>query len=163
MSTTPEPSSSTPSIASRDLHPRELGRSECEALLRAGVVGRVALCTTHGPEVVPVNYSVVDSALVVRTSPYSVLGTHGRGSLLALEIDHLDHTYQHGWSVVARGRAEVVHHREELEHIGAVWPPRPWAGGSRELFLRVRWTELSGRQLGSGWHPMSSAPTRRRV
>ena len=35
--------------------PHDLSYSECEALLRAGVVGRVALSTPTGPQILPVN------------------------------------------------------------------------------------------------------------
>ena len=139
---------------------RELTYSECEALLRGGVAGRVAVSTPSGPHIVPLNYSVVDSALIVRTSPYSVLGTYGRGSTLAFEVDHFDHARSRGWSVVARGRAEVVQDADELNHIRSVWEPRPWAAGPRALFLRIRWTELTGRQLGEDWQPMRELPYR---
>jgi hypothetical protein len=142
---------------------RELSQSECEALLRAGVTGRVALSTPTGPQIVPLNYSVVDSAIVLRTSAYSLLGTYGRGTTVAFEVDHFDHSNQRGWSVVARGRADVVEDPAELDHIRAVWEPRPWASGARGLFLRVRWTELTGRQLGNGWQPMLDLPYRRVV
>ena len=60
------------------------------------------MSTPDGPHIIPVNYSVVDDAVVVRTSPYSLLGTHGRNTVLAFEIDSFDHAYQHGWSVMAR-------------------------------------------------------------
>ena len=142
---------------------RELSYSECEALLRAGVTGRVAMTTPAGPQIVPLNYSVVDGAVVVRTSPYSLLGTYGRDGLLAFEIDHFDHAHQRGWSVVARGPADVVSEPQELQHIRAVWEPRPWAGGVRMLFIRIRWTELTGRQLGTGWDPMHDLEVRRTV
>lgn len=145
------------------LDSRELSYSECEALLRAGVVGRVALSTPSGPHIVPVNYSVVDSGIVLRTSAYSLLGTHGRDAVLAFEVDYFDHARQRGWSVIARGRAEVVEDQEEVDHIRSVWEPRPWVSGSRALFLRVLWTELTGRQLGAGWHPMRDLPYRRVV
>ncbi len=56
----------------------ELSRTECESLLRAGVAGRIAVVAPDGPHLLPINYSVVDEAIVVRTSPYSLLGTHGR-------------------------------------------------------------------------------------
>ena len=46
---------------------RELSPSECEALLRSGVAGRVALVTPGGPHIVPVNYSIVDDAVIIRT------------------------------------------------------------------------------------------------
>ena len=142
---------------------RELGPSECEALLRAGVAGRVALSTPDGPHILPVNYSVVDGAVVIRTSPYSLLGTYGRNSTLAFEVDQFDHARQRGWSVVARGRAEAVDDPVEVDRIRRVWEPRPWAGGVRSLYVRLHWTELTGRQLGVGWNPLDEPSVRRVV
>jgi uncharacterized protein len=141
----------------------ELSSQECEALLRAGVAGRIAVSTPGGPHIVPVNYSVVEDGIIVRTSPYSVLGTHGRNSVLAFEVDYFDHAQQHGWSVVARGRSDVVTDQDELERIRAAWAPRPWAAGPRNLFLRIPWSELSGRRLGSGWSLLGEAPVLRRI
>jgi hypothetical protein len=46
----------------------------------------------------------------------------------------------------------------ELEDIRAAWTPDTWAAGSRTLYLRVRWSELTGRQLGRDWDPMASLP-----
>ena len=143
--------------------PFEIPRDECLELLGAGLVGRVAMCTPVGPHVVPVNYAIVDDSVVIRTSPYSVLGSHARGSILALEVDHFDYERQRGWSVVARGRASAVTAAEELEHIRQVWEPRTWASGQRNLHLRVRWSELTGRRLGPGWHPVDELPVRRIV
>lgn len=131
----------------------ELSNEMCERLLHAGVAGRIALSTPNGPHIIPVNYSVVDQAVLVRTAPYSLLGTYGRDTTLAFEIDHLDHAAHRGWSVVARGRGEIVTDPDELDHIQEVWPPRPWASGGRNLYLRLRWTELTGRRLGEGWDP----------
>ncbi len=141
----------------------DLSETECEDLLRAGLVGRVAVCTPTGPHVVPVNYSVVDGALVLRTTPYSLLGSQVRGSMLALEVDHFDYEYQRGWSVVARGRAEMVTAAGELENIRATWNPNTWVAGARTLYLRMRWSELTGRQLGRDWDPMATLPVRRAV
>lgn len=127
----------------------EMNRSECERLLHSGVVGRVAFSTPTGPQIIPVNYSVLDGAILLRTSPYSLLGTHGRDAVLAFEVDRLDSAQQDGWSVFARGRAEVVTDAEDLERIRATSDPRPWASGSRHLVLRLPWTDLTGRRLGS--------------
>lgn len=129
--------------------PHELGAEECGRLLRAGVVGRVALTTPDGPHIVPVNYSVVDDTVVFRTTPYSVLGTYGRNAQLAFEVDHFDYEYATGWSVVARGRTDAVLDADEVQRINQEWRPRPWASGSRNLYLALRWTELSGRRLGA--------------
>ena len=139
----------------------DLGREECEALLRSGVVGRVALSGPTGPHIVPVNYSVVDEAIIIGTAPYSLLGTYARNTTLAFEIDHFDYENQRGWSVMARGRADVVQDSAELEHIRQTWEPQPWASGVRSLFVRLRWSELTGRRLGNGWDPLLAAPVRR--
>ena len=141
-----------------ELHPQE-----CTTLLRAGVVGRIAVSTPDGPHIIPVNYSVVDDAVVVRTSPYSLLGTHGRNTVLAFEIDSFDHAYQHGWSVMARGRSGGRHGPADIEHIRSTWEPRPWAAGARNLYLRIRWSELSGRRLGTGWSMQMASPVLRRL
>jgi len=133
---------------------RELSDRECQWLLRSGVAGRVALSTPTGPHIVPVNYSVVDDAIVIRTSPYSLLGTYGRETTFAFEIDEFDRDRARGWSVQARGRVEAVTDRTELALIRDAAEPQPWAGGSRPLFLRLRWTELSGRQVGAHWDLM---------
>ena len=105
----------------------DLSTTECEELLRAGLVGRVAACTPNGPHILPVNYSVVDDAIVLRTTPYSLLGSQASGTVLALEVDQFDYEYHRGWSVVARGRAKVVVDTAELEHIRETWNPAAWA------------------------------------
>jgi len=139
----------------------DLAETECTELLRAGLVGRVAVCTPDGPHILPVNYSVVDDAVVIRTTPYSLLGSNAKGSVLALEVDQFDYEYQRGWSVVARGRCDVVVDPAQLEHIRETWNPITWAKGGRTLYLRMRWTEITGRRLGQGWDPMSDLPVNR--
>jgi nitroimidazol reductase NimA-like FMN-containing flavoprotein (pyridoxamine 5'-phosphate oxidase superfamily) len=114
-----------------------------------------------GPHIVPVNYSVVDDAAIIRTTPYSVLGSQARGSLLALEVDQFDYERHHGWSVVVRGRCAVITDAAELEHVRQTWNPEAWASGSRNLYLRLPWSEVSGRRLGEGWDPVAGLPVRR--
>jgi len=143
--------------------PQELSYSRCEAVLRAGVVGRIAVWADDGPHIMPMNYSVVDQAIVMRTAPESVLGRQARGAAAAFEVDYFDYAYHRGCSVVARGKTEVVEDPAAVAHIHSVWEPRPWATGDRPLLVRIRWTALSGRQLGSGWDPMSELPVRRTV
>jgi nitroimidazol reductase NimA-like FMN-containing flavoprotein (pyridoxamine 5'-phosphate oxidase superfamily) len=139
----------------------DLSHAECEQLLRAGLVGRIAACTPDGPHIVPVNYAVVDDAVVLRTTAYSLLGSHAKGSVLALEVDHFDYENQRGWSVVARGRTEPVIDTDQLDKVRRSWDPTPWASGRRSLYLRMRWSELTGRRLGQGWDLMASLPVRR--
>lgn len=125
----------------------ELPVEECRELLDANILGRVAVCTDAGPRIVPVNYAVVDDAVVFRTSPITGLGTAGWATEMAFEIDHVDYEGHRGWSVVAAGRAEVVDDPSEVAHIRSVWEPRPWAGGNRGLYVRLRWRQLTGRRV----------------
>ncbi|HWU33313.1 MAG TPA: pyridoxamine 5'-phosphate oxidase family protein [Marmoricola sp.] len=127
----------------------ELSRPECEDLLRASTVVRVAFVAPDGPHIVPVNYAVVDDAVVLRTASSSLLGVYGAGALLALEIDGFDNASEQGWSVVVRGVGEVI---DDVSTGRVSLPrPRPWALGRKTRVLRVAWTELSGRRTGSGW------------
>lgn len=143
--------------------PEELSQEKCFELLSGGVVGRVALCTPDGPHIVPVNYSVVDRAIIFRTSAYSVLAQHSRGSRLAFEVDHLDYERHRGWSVVATGTAETVEDPDDLAAIRDLWDPRPWAGGTRLLYLRLPYDALTGRRLGSHWTADEEMPVRRHL
>ena len=138
--------------------PLDLDPQECSRLLRAGVVGRVALSTPEGPHIVPVNYAVVEDTIVIRTSAYSILGTYGRNAMLAFEVDHVDHDRHVGWSVVARGRGWAEVDPDEVTRIRQEWQPRPWAAGSRNLYLRIRWETLSGRSLGGDWTRQNESP-----
>ncbi len=139
---------------------RDLSRSECEALLRRGVVGRVAIAAPTGPHIMPMNYSVSESSVVVCTTPYSLLGTYGRDSMLAFEVDHIEHARQRGWSVVVRGRAEQVEDPTELNTLVRILP-RAWAAGRRSLYLRIPLTEVTGRRLGVGWDLEGTLPVGR--
>jgi hypothetical protein len=129
--------------------------------LASGVVGRVGVTTPSGPAIFTVNYAVVDEAIIFRTTPHSVVGTNARDSLVAFQVDNLDYENQRGWSVLATGRGQAVERPEELDHIHAVWEPQPWAAGTRELYIRIAWDALTGRQLGLGWDPKSELPVRR--
>jgi len=140
---------------------RELDPEECARLLRAGVIGRVALSTPDGPHIVPVNYAVFEDTIVIRTSAYSVVGTYGRNAMLAFEIDHMDYERHVGWSVVARGRGWVEVEPEQISRIRQSWQPRPWASGNRNLYLRIRWESLTGRSLGTDWTRANESPVRR--
>jgi nitroimidazol reductase NimA-like FMN-containing flavoprotein (pyridoxamine 5'-phosphate oxidase superfamily) len=141
--------------------PAELSYAKCRDLLGSGVIGRVAVCTADGPRIFPVNYSVVSEAVVFRTSPTGVVATHDWNTKLAFEVDHVDYEDHKGWSVLAVGHAVRVEDPDELSHIKRTWDPRPWAGGSKPLYVRLPWDELTGRRLGQGWTRESEMPVRR--
>jgi nitroimidazol reductase NimA-like FMN-containing flavoprotein (pyridoxamine 5'-phosphate oxidase superfamily) len=142
----------------------ELDAQDCRTLLERGVVGRIAFWAPDGPRIHPVNYAVVDDALVVRTTPTSALGRLAHehpGTVVAFEVDGIDHADQHGWSVQARGPLAEVEDGAELAEIERSRPPRTWAPGERTSVVRVRWRDISGRRLGTGWDPVRDQGYRR--
>ncbi len=135
---------------------RELSYRQCLEFLASQRVGRAAFCTPIGPEIVPVNYAVVDDAVVFRTSPYSRLGAHGRETRVAFEVDQIDASTRSGTSVVVHGRCSPVETSAEAQAIRMLHDPDPWAEGSRWLYLKLSWTALTGRRIGAmaprpGW------------
>lgn len=141
--------------------PVELSYSTCRDLLGGGILGRVALCTPEGPRIFPVNYSLVNESVVFRTSAFGVVAAHDWRSPIAFEVDHVDYADHKGWSVVATGPGKRVEDPDEIAEIKRTWDPRPWAGGSRPLYVRLSWTELTGRRLGQGWTHANELPVRR--
>jgi uncharacterized protein len=128
----------------------QLTYAECRALLAGGVFGRVAVCTPAGARILPVNYSVVGEAVVFRTTADGVVATAGWDLPMAFEVDFVDYVELRGWSVVAAGRGEAVEEPEKLALIRRTWDPRPWASGDRPLYVRLPWSDLTGRRLGRG-------------
>ncbi len=138
-----------------------MSADECEQLLRAGGVGRVAVTDGSGPHILPVNYAVVDAAVVVRTAADSILAAMWDGDVVAFEVDQVDHTTHQGWSVLIRARVEWLVDADQIAHVDSVWQPRPWASGDRPLYLRLAWTSIEGRRIGSGWDLQHALPVRR--
>jgi nitroimidazol reductase NimA-like FMN-containing flavoprotein (pyridoxamine 5'-phosphate oxidase superfamily) len=138
-----------------------LGTEECRDLLGRGVVGRVAMATPVGPRIIPVSYSLHGDAIVFRTAPYSELSTYGWDTELAFEIDDLDYETHQGWSVLAVGRARVVSDHDELQRIRSEGEPRPWAPGTRNLYVALAWRKLTGVRLGDDRPRHAITPARR--
>lgn len=141
----------------------ELDDATCQQLLTESVIGRLAFWY-DGPRLHPVNHAVLDDAVLVRTrrdSRPARLAREEPGAAVAFEVDGVDHADQHGWSVQARGALEEVTDPVEIDRLDRLRPPRPWASGERPTVLRLRWTELSGRQLGTGWDALAAPRDRR--
>jgi hypothetical protein len=128
--------------------PEVLSDEECRELLASRRVGRLAYNDDDGPVVTPLNYAVSDDAVLVATSPTTQLAAHAPGSAVALEVDDLDVGEHAGWSVVVRGRAEVVDYGALPAAHDA--RPAPWAAGDRTTYLRIVPTSVSGRRLPAG-------------
>lgn len=128
---------------------RTLTESECRAHLAQHRTGRVAVVAPDGPHIIPVSYALVDEQVIFRTSPTTLLAAHGPGAVLAFEVERTDGASRSGWSVVARGPADLLLDTREIDHVRRVWEPVPWADGDRDLYLRLSVRELTGRSVGA--------------
>jgi nitroimidazol reductase NimA-like FMN-containing flavoprotein (pyridoxamine 5'-phosphate oxidase superfamily)/DNA-binding transcriptional regulator YiaG len=122
--------------------------AECRRLIAAGGVGRFAFSTTSGPVVLPVNFAMVEGTVVIRTGEGTMIDGHA-DERVAFEVDHIDEALRQGWSVLVRGQARRVAHPAELQHMrrdATIWP---WAGGDRDVYVRIIPDKISGRRMES--------------
>lgn len=119
---------------------------ECRELLSTHGVGRVAVPTASGPVIVPVNYSVVDGAIVYRTAS-GAMPSRAAGCQVTFEIDRIDDAFGEGWSVLALGRARSVTDADDVRRLTEHASSKPWAGGPREEWIRIDALSLTGRRI----------------
>jgi nitroimidazol reductase NimA-like FMN-containing flavoprotein (pyridoxamine 5'-phosphate oxidase superfamily) len=85
-----------------------LSFEECLELMAASGVGRIAFLADGEVEVLPVNYTVEGARVAFRTATGSKLEAAVEQAVVAFEVDAYDKDERTGWSVVIKGRAEVV-------------------------------------------------------
>ncbi|WP_328432379.1 helix-turn-helix domain-containing protein [Streptomyces sp. NBC_00453] len=122
----------------------ELSVPERRALLSTHGVGRIAVPTASGPVVVPVNYSVVDGAIVFRTESRST-PAQASGCQVAFEVDRIDDAFSRGWSVLVRGHARTVTDPDDIRRLADRARSAPWAGGDRDQWVRIDPLVITGR------------------
>ena len=123
---------------------RELTEPECRELLRDQRIGRVAWCDEDGPTMLPVNYRYDGDHVVFRTSQHTALARHFSPGPAAFEIDAFDEFTQSGWSVLVRGRAELLPRDSRPQHDER---PEPWAEGTRNVYVRIAVDRVTGRRV----------------
>jgi nitroimidazol reductase NimA-like FMN-containing flavoprotein (pyridoxamine 5'-phosphate oxidase superfamily) len=124
----------------------ELTEAECRALLATHGVGRLAVPADTGPLVVPVNYQVADGAIVFRTQP-GTTPAEAEGHQVAFEVDRIDEAFSEGWSVLVRGPARAVTDPDEAARLDEQAYTTPWAGGPRDMWLRIEPVAVTGRRI----------------
>ena len=130
----------------------QLDEAECLRLISPGGVGRLAYSGRYGLTVLPVNYVMYLDTIVFRTAHDSPTDEDLRTGIadaeykVAFEIDNIQPSVHGGWSVLVQGSA---HHVDSEDERAAVLETgvEPWAGGVRELFIRVIPTRITGRRL----------------
>lgn len=132
--------------AARDPDFVVLTPEECWTRLATHGIGRLAVSTAGAPIVVPVNYSVVDGAIVFRTAPGGV-PSQAVGTQVAFEVDHIDDAFSRGWSVLVRGPARAVTDPDAARRLTDRAYSTPWAGGRRDVWVCVDPDRVTGRAI----------------
>src|SRR5215469_6216651 len=130
----------------------ELDEAECLRLVSPGGIGRIAYSGRFGPMVLPVNYKLHEGTIVFRTVEDSPLDEDLRTGIanaeyrVAFEIDDFSRTAREGWSVLIQG---ALHHVDSEAERASVRESgvQPWAGGPRDLYLRVIPSRVTGRRI----------------
>ena len=125
---------------------RTLTEQRCWELLGQTKIGRLAVSANHHPDIFPVNFTVDDGRIVIRTAEGLKFAGAVLGRSVAFEADCLDSANHTGWSVVVRGEAEEPKHLED--HLQALdLGIEPWAAGSKERFIVITPIAITGRVL----------------
>lgn len=126
----------------------ELDRDECLRLLATAEVGRIGVTIGALPAILPVNFALVGSHIVVQTVPGTKLGAAMRRAAVAFEVDSYAPDGSSGWSVLVQGHCSEVTDPTERAVLAAN-PPRPWAYGDgvADRFLRIDLSFISGRRI----------------
>jgi len=133
----------------------ELTSEDCFALLRGERVGRLAYSDAIGPVAIPVNFALAGQDIVFRMEPDNTALASAPG-MVAFEADRVDDTEGSGWSVVVRGRLATV----DLDDVPmllrelSAGPPRPWAAGVHNVWVRIQPELVTGRRLGEHSVPL---------
>jgi nitroimidazol reductase NimA-like FMN-containing flavoprotein (pyridoxamine 5'-phosphate oxidase superfamily) len=125
---------------------RTLSPAECFDLLEPGGIGRVGFTSADGIMMLPVNFAVTAKTIIFRTAPDTLLALYANAQV-SFEVDHLDEARREGWSVLVHGHAHKVTDEREVSHLERVARLEPWAGGARDVYVRVTPKRISGRRI----------------
>jgi uncharacterized protein len=127
---------------------RHLTRDECLFLLGREQLGRVSVSIDVLPAMLPMNYALMDGAIVLRTAPGTKLTASLIRGVVGFEVDRVDTDNTNGWSVLAFGHPSEIHDDATLDHAHEL-PLTSWAPGERDHFIKTPVERVSGRTFGS--------------
>jgi transcriptional regulator with XRE-family HTH domain len=120
---------------------------ECRVHISGGGVGRFLFVEPgRGPVAIPVNYRMDGDDVVFRTGPQTAIADAVAQQQVSFDVDHVDETLAEGWSVLVTGTAAIITDPAELERAAALGI-QPWAGGERDLYIRLSAGQITGRRI----------------
>jgi hypothetical protein len=135
----PSRESKAPDPAAAEHAQRTLSPAECFGLLELGGIGRVGFAAADGIMMLPVNFAVTGTAIIFRTAPDTLLAVYASGQV-SFEVDHL----------LVHGRAHKVTDERDVKRLEDRTHLQPWAGGARDVYVRIAPNRISGRCIEPG-------------
>ena len=124
-----------------------LDRVACvELLAQHGFLGRLGMVVDGRPIILPVNYLFDGDSVVFCTAAGTKLDAVSAGAEVAFEIDDSSPLHHSGWSVLIRGRAELIRDPAAVGRLRR-GPLQPWVEGARANWVRISLDEVSGRRI----------------
>ncbi len=119
----------------------------CTEVLRSAAVGRLAYVDHGWPVVVPINFSLHDGDIFIRSVQGGKLDAAVRNERVCFEVDSISTADRRGRSVIVHGHLEVIRDPGTLQ---AAWAhdPAPWVDDSQMLWLRLVALATTGRAVG---------------
>lgn len=123
-----------------------LDEAECWRLLSASTIGRIGITSGALPLILPVNFVVVDGAILILTGEGSKLAAATRNAVVAFEVDDFDPLYHSGWSVALTGVARQLVDDDAIARARTTRLAH-WVPDTADHFIRIEPGVLSGRRI----------------
>ena len=144
LAAVPDREPQAPGPADHEPALRTLSPAECFGLLELGGIGRIGFAAADGIMMLPVNFAVTGKTIIFRTAPDTLLAIYANGPV-GFGVDHLDQALREGWSVLVHGHAHKVADEREVKRLEDRAHLQTWAGGARDVYVRIAPTRISGR------------------
>lgn len=120
---------------------------DCWEMLRIQSIGRIAVASDSRVDVFPVNFSLDNHSILIRTNAGRKL-SWARDREVAFEVDSFDPRSRSGWSVVVHGSVtDLTDRAAEL----LATTTQPWTG-EKDFLLQLVPSSISGRRIApAGW------------
>jgi nitroimidazol reductase NimA-like FMN-containing flavoprotein (pyridoxamine 5'-phosphate oxidase superfamily) len=123
-----------------------LTESECWSALEKAPIGRLAVRAGDGVDVFPVNFTITDQVIYLRSAPGSKLVDIAHASSVAFEAD--GSRRRRHWSVVVHGTAERLSDESDIRQSGVLDLPT-MTSSAKWSYVRITPHSISGLRFKS--------------
>ncbi|PRC48335.1 pyridoxamine 5'-phosphate oxidase, partial [Mycobacterium sp. ITM-2017-0098] len=131
-----------------------LTERQCWDLLGSVSLGRLVTTVSGWTEIFPVNFVVQKNTVLFRTAEGTKLLTAALNENVIFEAD--DHNVVEGWSVIVRGKAQLLSTSAEVDEANRAGL-YPWVATQKERFVRIGPQTITGRRFVFGPEPDTTA------